>query len=91
MKVLKMCSARQSVVYKIPYRRARAWPSVQPLGRALFYKPIWELTVNERRHYADSEDTFFLKLKLVLPNPWTIKVSKNRINCTSLSVAARIM
>ena len=20
-------------VYKIPYRRARAWPSVQPLGR----------------------------------------------------------
>ena len=29
----------------------------------------------------------FLKLKLVLPYPWAIKVSKNRINCTSLSVA----
>ena len=26
-------NALWGVVYKIPYRRARAWPSVQPLGR----------------------------------------------------------
>ena len=33
----------------------------------------------------------FLKLKLVLPYPWAIKVSKNRIDCTSLSVTACIV
>ena len=33
------------------------------LGCALFYKPIWQLTVNERGHYADSEDTFLLKIE----------------------------
>ena len=31
-------------------------------GCALFYKPIWELTVNERGYYADSEDTFLFKI-----------------------------
>ena len=34
-----------------------------PLGCALFYKPIWQLTVNERGHYADSEDTFLFKIE----------------------------
>ena len=33
------------------------------LGCALFYKPIWQLTVNERGHYADSEDTFLFKIE----------------------------
>ena len=33
------------------------------VGCALFYKPIWQLTVNERGHYADSEDTFLFKIK----------------------------
>ena len=33
------------------------------VGRALFYKPIWQLTVNERGHYADSEDTFLFKIE----------------------------
>ena len=28
----------------------------QALGCALFYKPLWEFTVNKRGHYADSED-----------------------------------
>ena len=32
-------------------------------GCALFYKPIWQLTVNERGHYADSEDTFLFKIE----------------------------
>ena len=49
------------------------------LGCALFYKPIWQLTVNERGHYADSEDTFLFKIE---DSP--DKVSKNRINYTSL-------
>ena len=35
----------------------------KPLGCALFYKPIWQLTVNERGHYADSEDTFLFKIE----------------------------
>ena len=34
-----------------------------PLECALFYKPIWQLTVNERGHYADSEDTFLFKIE----------------------------
>ena len=34
-----------------------------PVGCALFYKPIWQLTVNERGHYADSEDTFLFKIE----------------------------
>ena len=29
----------------------------------LFYKPIWQLTVNERGRYADSEDTFLFKIE----------------------------
>ena len=33
------------------------------IGCALFYKPIWQLTVNERGHYADSEDTFLFKIE----------------------------
>ena len=33
------------------------------LGCALFYKHIWQLTVNERGHYADSEDTFLFKIE----------------------------
>ena len=33
------------------------------LGCALFYKPIWQLTVNERGGYADSEDTFLFKIE----------------------------
>ena len=33
------------------------------LGCALFYKPIWQLTVNERGRYADSEDTFLFKIE----------------------------
>ena len=33
------------------------------VGCALFYKPIWQLTVNERGHYADSEDTFLFKIE----------------------------
>ena len=33
------------------------------LGCALFYKPIWQLTVNERGHYADSGDTFLFKME----------------------------
>ena len=37
----------------------RAWK----LGCALLYKPIWQLTVNERGHYADSEDTFLFKIE----------------------------
>ena len=36
---------------------------VHTLGCALFYKPIWQLTVNERGHYADSEDTFLFKIE----------------------------
>ena len=35
----------------------------ETLGCALFYKPIWQLTVNERGHYADSEDTFLFKIE----------------------------
>ena len=35
----------------------------RPVGCALFYKPIWQLTVNERGHYADSEDTFLFKIE----------------------------
>ena len=37
--------------------------TVHGLGCALFYKPIWQLTVNERGHYADSEDTFLFKIE----------------------------
>ena len=37
----------------------RAWR----VGCAFFYKPIWQLTVNERGHYADSEDTFLFKIE----------------------------
>ena len=33
------------------------------VGCALFDKPIWQLTVNERGHYADSEDTFLFKIE----------------------------
>ena len=33
------------------------------LGCALFYKRIWQLTVNERGRYADSEDTFLFKIE----------------------------
>ena len=33
------------------------------LGCALFYKPTWQLTVNERGRYADSEDTFLFKIE----------------------------
>ena len=33
------------------------------VGCALFYKPIWQLTVNERGHYAHSEDTFLFKIE----------------------------
>ena len=33
------------------------------IGCALFYKPIWQLTVNERGRYADSEDTFLFKIE----------------------------
>ena len=33
------------------------------VGCALFYKPIWQLTVNERGRYADSEDTFLFKIE----------------------------
>ena len=29
----------------------------------IFYKPIWQLTVNERGHYADSEDTILFKIE----------------------------
>ena len=54
------------------------------LGCGLYYKPIWRLTVNERGHNADSEDTILFKLKTVLPKCWATKVSKNRINCTYL-------
>ena len=53
------------------------------IGCALFYKPIWQLTVNERRHYADSEDTFLFKIE-DSPDTRELKVSKNRINYTSL-------
>ena len=35
----------------------------QALGCALFYKPLWEFTVNKRGHYADSEDTFLFKIE----------------------------
>ena len=50
----------------------------------LFYKPIWQLTVNERGHYADSEDTFLFKIEDILIPVWGLKVSKNCINYTSL-------
>ena len=36
---------------------------ITALGCALFYKPIWQLTVNERGRYADSEDTFLFKIE----------------------------
>ena len=39
------------------------WRGHVMLGCALFYKPIWQLTVNERGHYADSEDTFLFKIE----------------------------
>ena len=39
------------------------YTSLCSLGCALFYKPIWQLTVNERGHYADSEDTFLFKIE----------------------------
>ena len=56
------------------------------VGCALFYKPIWQLTVNERGHYADSEDTFLFKIEYSpdTRRVWELKVSKNRINYTSL-------
>ena len=38
-------------------------PCAPALGCALFYKPIWQLTVNERGRYADSEDTFLFKIE----------------------------
>ena len=33
------------------------------IGCTLFYKPIWQLTVNERGHYADFKDTFLFKIE----------------------------
>ena len=42
-----------------PHNRVRG----VSLGCALFYKPIWQLTVNERGHYADSEDTVLFKIE----------------------------
>ena len=65
---------------KLPYGGFR-------LGCALFYKPIWQLTVNERGHYADSEDTFLFKIE---DSPGSLKFRKI-VLIIPLSVAARIM
>ena len=48
---------------KITEKVLRVYKRPCSLGCALFYKPIWQLTVNERGHYADSEETFIFKIK----------------------------
>ena len=54
---------RTTKIRKITDLILRTYPESFRVGCALFYKPIWQLTVNERGHYTDSEDTFLFKIE----------------------------
>ena len=46
----------------IEWQNARLLKAMK-VGCTFFYKPIWQLSVYKRVHYADSDDNFLFKVE----------------------------